>query len=82
MSASQTQIKIVLLGDQAVGKTSLLKKWVVGNYDVNLPPTDGGPTQIRQDVVEGVKYSFKIWDSTGEERYRALTPLLVMHLPQ
>lgn len=73
--ASQTQIKIVLLGDQAVGKTSLLQKWVVGNYDVNLPPTVGGATQIRQDVVNGVKYSFQIWDTAGAERYRALTPL-------
>jgi len=72
---SITQIKLVLLGDESVGKTSLLQKWIQGSFDTTISPTVGGATSSRQDQVNGVKYSFQIWDTAGAERYRALTPL-------
>lgn len=69
------QIKIVLLGDESVGKTSLLRKWTSNVYDPNSSPTIGGAAQIKRDEVDGQKYTFQIWDTAGAERYRALAPL-------
>ncbi|OHS94178.1 small GTP-binding protein [Tritrichomonas foetus] len=69
------QIKVVLLGDEAVGKTSLLRKWTSNVYEPNQASTIGGAAQIRRDQVNGVQYSFQIWDTAGAERYRALAPL-------
>lgn len=69
------QIKIVLLGDESVGKTSLLRKWTSKVYDPNSSPTIGGAAQIKRDEVDGQQYTFQIWDTAGAERYRALAPL-------
>lgn len=69
------QIKVVILGDESVGKTSLLQKWIHGSFESGIAPTVGGATSIKQEVVDGVNYSFQIWDTAGAERYRALTPL-------
>lgn len=69
------QIKIVLLGDESVGKTSLLRKWTSNVYDPNSSPTIGGAAQVKRDEVDGQKYTFQIWDTAGAERYRALAPL-------
>ena len=75
MTGSITQIKVVLLGDESVGKTCLLQKWISGTFNDTLSPTVGGATQPRQEVIDGVKYLFQVWDTAGAERYRALTPL-------
>ena len=75
MTGSITQIKVVLLGDESVGKTCLLQKWISGTFNDTLSPTVGGATQTRQEVIDGVKYLFQVWDTAGAERYRALTPL-------
>jgi small GTP-binding protein len=69
------QLKLVLLGDESVGKTSLLNKWTRNQFDPNGPPTIGGAAQNRRDVVEGENYAFQIWDTAGAEKFRALTPL-------
>ena len=70
-----TQIKLVLLGDESVGKTCLLQKWTQGTFDSTIAPTVGGATAVKQGQVNGLKYNFQIWDTAGAERYRALTPL-------
>lgn len=75
MSQQLSQIKVVLLGDEGVGKTSLLRQWTSNVYDPNTPSTIGGAAQIKRDMVNGQQYSFQIWDTAGAERYRALAPL-------
>jgi small GTP-binding protein len=77
------QLKLVLLGDEAVGKTSLLNKWTSNSFDAVLSPTIGGCAQTKRDQIRGQTYCFQIWDTAGAERvpfrfslqYRALTPL-------
>jgi small GTP-binding protein len=58
-----------------VGKTSLLNKWTLNNFDSNIPPTIGGAAQTRRDIVKGESYAFQIWDTAGAEKFRALAPL-------
>jgi small GTP-binding protein len=69
------QLKIVLLGDESVGKTSLLNKWLHSNFDSNASPTIGGAAQTRREQIQGETYAFQIWDTAGAEKFRALTPL-------
>jgi small GTP-binding protein len=62
------QLKIVLLGDESVGKTSLLTKWLKSTFDPNAPPTIGGAAQTKRDQVKGETYAFQIWDTAGAEK--------------
>jgi small GTP-binding protein len=70
-----TEVKLVILGDESVGKTSLLNKWTTSTFDANSSPTIGGCAQTRRDTVDGDSYCFQIWDTAGAEKFRALTPL-------
>jgi small GTP-binding protein len=75
MARRMPQLKLVLLGDEAVGKTSLLTKWTHSAFDPSTPPTIGGAAQNRRDQIEGETFAFQIWDTAGAEKFRALTPL-------
>jgi small GTP-binding protein len=64
-----------MLGDESVGKTSLLNKWIRRSFDDNTSPTIGGAAFTQRDEVQGQTYCFQIWDTAGAEKFRALTPL-------
>lgn len=73
------QIKIVLLGDQSVGKTSLLNKWVLNSFNPESYPTIGGAAQSRKDVIDGVTYNFQIWDTAGAEKVFLYSNISTVH---
>lgn len=77
MSTPQTyQYKLVLLGESAVGKSSLVMRFVKDQFDDYRESTIGAAflTQsIRLDPSTVVK--FEIWDTAGQERYKSLAPM-------
>ncbi|XP_009336526.2 ras-related protein RHN1 [Pyrus x bretschneideri] len=69
------QAKLVLLGDMGTGKTSLVLRFVKGQFFDNQEPTIGAAffTQILSLSEATVK--FDIWDTAGQERYHSLAPM-------
>ncbi|KAI4387023.1 hypothetical protein MLD38_004889 [Melastoma candidum] len=67
--------KLVLLGDMGTGKTSLVLRFVKGQFFDNQEPTIGAAffTQIMSLSEATVK--FEIWDTAGQERYHSLAPM-------
>jgi len=71
--------KIVVLGDQSVGKSS----FVIGfdrNLNPELPvptlsPTVGASLVTRNVTIEKKTVRMQIWDTAGQERFRAMAPL-------
>lgn len=70
-------VKLVLLGDSSVGKSSFLHRLTMF-HDLNQPdlieysqPTIGASFQI----INLNHIRFEIWDTAGQERYRSLAPL-------
>lgn len=67
------QMKIVLVGDQNVGKTSLLR-YLVDKKPLECPTTTTSIyLTVEQLEVKGKTISVNIWDTAGEEQYRSLT---------
>lgn len=67
--------KIVVLGDAAVGKTTLLSRWVQNRVDPNPAPTIGVsffPTTMQ---IEGKDLQLQFWDTAGQETYRSSSPM-------
>ncbi|XP_047981139.1 ras-related protein RABC2a-like [Salvia hispanica] len=64
--------KILLIGDSAVGKSSLLVSFISNVVD-DLSPTVGVDFKIKFLTVSGKKLKLTIWDTAGQERFRTLT---------
>ena len=66
--------KVVLVGDSGVGKTCIIQRYVNNNFDENTESTSASTYTYK--VVNYSEYnksiSFDIWDTAGQELYRAL----------
>ncbi|KAK0554618.1 GTP-binding protein of the rab/ypt [Tilletia horrida] len=72
----QYQFKLVLLGESAVGKSSLVLRYVKDQFDDYRESTIGAAflTQtLSLDPQTTIK--FEIWDTAGQERYKSLAPM-------
>ena len=66
--------RVVLIGDSAVGKTSILNQ--LFDHTANAAvPTVGANYQIYVEEIDGVKVEIQIWDTAGQETYRSLAPI-------
>ena len=62
--------KVVVCGDNKVGKTSLLKQVLHNEFDEDYTPTKGYEFNIVLIKVNDTVIKFQIWDMSGEESYR------------
>ncbi|EJU02820.1 GTP-binding protein RAB5 [Dacryopinax primogenitus] len=74
--SKQFQFKLVLLGESAVGKSSLVLRFVKDQFDDYRESTIGAAflTQTVQ-LEDGTTVKFEIWDTAGQERYKSLAPM-------
>nr|CAD7591709.1 unnamed protein product [Timema genevievae] len=72
---SRVDLKIVLLGNEYVGKTSLSERYVYDRFKYGAPyqNTIGAAFSARQIESKGRKLVVGIWDTAGSERYEAMS---------
>lgn len=71
-SSNNTNIKVTLIGDTNVGKTSIVKYYINKKKSNFEEPTIGG-TFFTKKLSNNHK--MEIWDTAGQERYNALIPM-------
>ncbi|KAK9156268.1 hypothetical protein Sjap_003748 [Stephania japonica] len=67
--------KLVLLGDVGAGKSSLVLRFVKGQYVDFQESTVGAAFFSQTLAVDDATIKFEIWDTAGQERYHSLTPM-------
>jgi len=67
------QIKLMMIGDQNVGKTALLMRYADGEFNESLLPTIGIDFKIKTIELQGKLVKLQIWDTAGQERFRTIT---------
>lgn len=63
------QFKLVLLGESAVGKSSLVLRFVKGQFHEYQESTIGAAFLTQTICIEDTVVKFEIWDTAGQERY-------------
>ena len=68
------QFKIILIGDSSVGKTSLVNRFMGFDFQENYACTINADFKIKSLSIDATtKAELTIWDTCGQERFRALT---------
>lgn len=68
-------LKIVMLGDVCVGKSSLVNQFVSKTFVPNLESTVRISFQTKNLVLDGTYVQLRVWDTAGQEKYRSLAPI-------
>lgn len=66
--------KIVLLGDQSVGKTSIITRFMYDTFDQQYQATIGIDFFSKIVYLDNRTVRLHIWDTAGQERFRSLIP--------
>lgn len=70
------RIKIVLIGDHSVGKSSLTQYMREGKFNPDMESTIGCLySSISYQSKSGYPVTYDLWDTAGQERYRSLCSL-------
>ncbi len=69
----EISLKIIILGDSNVGKTSILLKYVDGYFPTIYVATIGVEYKVKKITINGVDINLHIWDTAGQERFRSIT---------
>ena len=70
------KLKVVMLGEGRVGKTSLLHRFLKSEFDENCPSTVKANMYANSRMeVNGQIADVAVWDTAGQEKYHALGPI-------
>ena len=69
------QFKVVLLGESAVGKSSLVLRFVKREFHEYQESTIGAAFLTQTVQIDDTTVKFEIWDTAGQERYHSLAPM-------
>lgn len=69
------EIKVCIIGDTDVGKTSLSTRFCHSEFPKNSTPTIGASFLQKRVAVDSVEISLQIWDTAGQERFRSMAPM-------
>ena len=69
---SKIKLKLILLGESSVGKTSLLLSYTDNYFPKTHVTTIGVELKEKEIIYKDYQVTLQIWDTAGQERYRAL----------
>ena len=71
------KFKLVFLGEQSVGKTSLITRFVYDSFDNTYQTTVGIDFISKTIYLEDRTVRLQLWDTAGQERFRSLIPCYI-----
>jgi Ras-related protein Rab-6A len=74
MVSALAKYKLVFLGDQAVGKTAIITRFMYDKFDDTYQATIGIDFLSKTMYLEDRTVRLQLWDTAGQERFRSLIP--------
>lgn len=75
IASKELVCRLVVLGDYAVGKSSIACRYVRNEFHQNEESTIGAAFVSRTIFCRGNYIKYEIWDTAGQERYNSLIPM-------
>ena len=74
---NEEEIKIILLGESGVGKTSIIKRFLYDKFNPNIEPSVTMNYGEKVLEIDKKKFRLFLWDTIGQEKYRSLSKLFL-----
>eukprot|EP00659_Diplonema_papillatum_P023464 gene23464-biopygen22501 len=65
-------LKVIILGDSGVGKSSLMNQFVNNKFDSRYKATIGADFLTAPIDIDGQLVTLQIWDTAGQERFQSI----------
>jgi Ras-related protein Rab-6A len=74
-TAEIPKYKLIFLGDQGTGKSSILNRFVDDKFDPNYQATIGLDFQSKNVKIDNQDIHLLLYDTAGQEKFRSLIPM-------
>ncbi len=71
-SRKKTLLKVIILGDSGVGKTSVIQQYVNGKFTLQYKATIGADFLTKEIDIDDKTVTMQLWDTAGQERFQSL----------
>ena len=75
----RSKYKVVVVGDEKVGKTSIIARFMHDHYDPTYQATVGIAFSAKYMYLEDAVIELLLWDTGGQERFRSLIPCYIRY---
>ncbi|KAL1831347.1 hypothetical protein DCAR_0101311 [Daucus carota subsp. sativus] len=72
LTPQRSLLKVIVLGDSGVGKTSLMNKYVYNKFSQQYKATIGADFVTKELQIDDKLVTLQIWDTAGQERFHSL----------
>ena len=70
---NEYSVKVLIIGDSGVGKSCLMSRYTTDVFPQNHVPTIGMDMKAKRLTVDDMCLKMQLWDTTGQEKFRAIT---------
>ena len=77
MEDDKIRIKLILLGDSRVGKSSIIQRYYENKFDKESKITLDAIYFEKEVTIRGQQIILELWDTAGQEEFRSLTQVFV-----
>lgn len=64
--------KVIVVGDVAVGKTCLVRRFCLQPFDTNYKATIGVDFEAKKCYILDIPYILQMWDTAGQEKFKCI----------
>src|SRR4051812_18975294 len=71
------KFKIIFLGDQGVGKSSILNRFAQDKFEQNYQATIGLDFHSKNVAINNTSVRLLLYDTAGQEKFKSLIPMYI-----